>query len=200
MSEPVVNIPESPPNLSKSDSRTLGCVFFVPIVALIVYLPAILLSPGTSLPFPMICFLPIVVIFGIIGIFSFGPRLLPGFYLWIESHPIILYGAISSVCTILIAFWASSIYSDIQAAQRHETLGALFVAMFVGTPMAFFIGPVVGAIGGFIGGMIGDRLIGKSRKLFYFYGVIGGGIAGLAAAALLVSLIILGNSYVLNPK
>ena len=169
MIEPHKDTRESLSDLSKLESRNIGCAFI------------------------LLGWLLVIGIAGAIFLgWQFGPQLIPGFYSWVESHPFligIIPGSIVGTFGILVGIWAPAIYIDAQANAQYPGAGAgaTLGAMLLGTPIAFLLGPLVGAIGGLVIGMIGNRFLGKSRLLFSIYGAVGGGIAGLVLALIMIS-------------
>jgi hypothetical protein len=97
--------------------------------------------------------------------------------------------AICGLITALIGIWVSAIYLDAQAAAAAKQLGyseeagATLFAMFICSPVAIFIGPIVGIIGGYLGNILGRRIHDETTWGYWVYKVTGAGITGLIAGA-----------------
>src|SRR5262245_46278244 len=105
---------------------------------------------------------------------------------WPDWITAIILGALTGFVGVLLAIWVPALYVDGQANAQHPGAGAgaTLGAMFLGTPLAFVLGPIVGIIGGLVSALLGRWFVRKSPLLIWLLGGIGGLFAGLVAGVI----------------
>jgi hypothetical protein len=196
MTESVSDMPSSVSHPPRSNHRITGCAIYVlawQLIASLCGLSTLLLftlsSPEnriSTLANTLYIVFPCIFVLGHLAALAlglwFGKRWWPGFYSWLENHPVmisIIPGAISAVFFALVAVWAIAFVIDTHAAPGGTFgPGASMVAMFVLTPAVLFMAPVAGAVGGVLAALTANRVTAKTNHLIF--GTIGGIVAGLA--------------------
>jgi len=111
---------------------------------------------------------------------------------WPDWMTAIIVGAAAGIVGVLLAIWVPALYVDGQANAQHPGAGAgaTLGALFLGTPLAFGLGPIVGIIGGLIGAWLGRWFGRKSPLLIWFLGGIVGLFAGVVAGVIVLLLFV----------
>ena len=193
MTESSVDAPTPQSNPPKSTSLLVGTACFILVwlgVTVLCGISTFILFANQSLVLLLAfgCILVLgplaALLFGLV----LGPKWWPRFYVWIDNHPVLiamLPGGGSALVFAQIGIWIPAIFLDRASTQG----GATLVAMFILSPAALLIAPIVGGFGGILAALIGNRFSVKPHH--WIWGALGGTVAGLVFGV--VPFVLLGS-------